>query len=245
MKLLLIEDDRSIALAIARALANTYAVDIADTGKTGLAKVQTGAYELIVLDLNLPDIPGKEVCEQIRKYSASLPLLVLTGDDKVLTKIKLLDAGADDYLTKPFSLGELKVRLRAIHRRVTQQKPKQHVLELGDLSLDSDRHTVERDGQPIRLRRKEFSLLECLMQNAGNVVTRDILSHHAWRENEDPWTNTIDVHIKYLRDKVDRPFDKQLIKTVHGLGYKLELPISTNLESVTDTAPMTPLISKL
>lgn len=228
MKLLLIEDDRDIALAISRALATSYSVTIAGTGETGIAKVRTGAYDLVVLDLNLPDISGHEVCANIRKYSSSLPILVLTGNDKVLTKIKLLDAGADDYLTKPFSLGELKVRLRAIHRRASRNNNQQRLLVFDDLILDSDRHSVERAGQPIKLRRKEFALLECLMQNSGQVVTRDILSNYAWRENEDPWTNTIDVHIKYLRDKVDRPFDKQLIKTVHGLGYKLEPPQNTN-----------------
>jgi len=227
IKLLLIEDDKDIALAIMRALATVYNVDVTSSGENGIAKARTGAYEIVVLDLNLPDMPGKEVCEQIRKYSASLPLLILTGDSKVLTKIKLLDAGADDYLTKPFSLGELKVRLRTIHRRVNARNPKQRLLRLDDLMLDSDKHYVERAGHLIKLRRKEFALLECLMQNAGNVVTREILSNYAWRENEDPWTNTIDVHIKYLRDKVDRPFPRPLIKTVHGLGYKMEMPGSS------------------
>jgi len=150
------------------------------------------------------------------------PILILSGETKVLSKVTLLDAGADDYLTKPFSLGELKARLRVLTRRSESSRPKQHQLKTADLTLDSDTHHVTRAGQLIKLRRKEFAMLECLMQHAGSVVTRDILTNYAWRENEDAWTNTIDVHIKYLRDKIDRPFTTPLIKTVHGFGYKLE-----------------------
>lgn len=221
MKLLLVEDNQNIASALSQALATTYTVDWAGTASFGLSKASQVAYDIIVLDLNLPDMQGLEVCRRLRRDNHTMPILILTAEVKPISKINLLDAGADDYLTKPFSLGELKARLRVLLRRTSKQ-PQTNQLAIEDLTLDTDTHTVTRAGKSIRLRRKEFFLLECLLQHAGSVVTREALSHYAWRENEDPWTNTIDVHIKYLRDKIDRPFAKPLIKTVHGLGYKLE-----------------------
>lgn len=224
MRLLLIEDDRGIAQALAHALATTYSIDVAGSGQEGLRQAERYGYGMIILDLNLPDMSGLTICQNLRQNGVTAPILILTGEAKVMSKINLLDAGADDYLTKPFSLGELKARLRVLARRAVSDKPPKQRLTAGDLVLDSVTHQVERGGRLIKLRRKEFALLECLLQHAGTVVTRDILSSHAWRENEDPWTNTIDVHIKYLRDKIDRPFARPLIKTVHGLGYKLEAP---------------------
>lgn len=223
MKLLLIEDSRDISLALSRALYADYDVDLASTGQNGLNKALTGNYGLIILDLNLPDIYGLEICQQLRKQNIKAPILILSGDIRVLSKISLLDSGADDYLTKPFSLGELKVRLRTIARRSDRSELKRNHIKIDDLELDSIEHSVHRAGQNIGLRRKEFALLECLMQNVGEVVSRDMLCSHAWSDTEDPWNNTVDVHIKYLRDKVDRPFANQMIKTVHGIGYKLEL----------------------
>jgi DNA-binding response OmpR family regulator len=224
MKLLFIDDDIHIADALIQALKTGYTVDRAETGSVGLLKAGAQRYDAIILDLNLPDVPGLKVCQHLRNDGYTGPILVLTGEVKVINKIALLDAGADDYLTKPFSLGELKARLRMLARRINQLPPDHSLMIVGELILNCQRHEVERDGQVIKLRRKEFALLECLMQNAGAIVTRDILSNHAWRDNEDPWANTIDVHIKYLRDKIDTPFEHQLIKTVHGLGYKLEAP---------------------
>ena len=222
MKLLLIEDNRDMALTLLDALSSDYSVDTAHDGVSALGNVHLNEYDLIILDLGLPDMSGLQVCERLRQRNCKAPIIVMTGDPRVLSKITLLDAGADDYITKPFSLGELKARLRVLRRRSAGSSFRQNRLDVGDLSLDSDKHSVERAGQQIRLRRKEFALLECLMQNAGRVVTRDALGSYAWREDEDPWANTIDVHIKYLRDKIDRPFDQPLIKTVHGLGYKVE-----------------------
>jgi len=224
MKLLLIEDETAIAEALIQALQTTYIVDRAKTGSIGLLKAGSMTYDAIILDLNLPDVPGLQVCQQLRNDGIESPILILTAEVKVISKIALLDAGADDYLTKPFSLGELKARLRMLLRRSQQPVQDTNILTVGEMTLNRIRHEVEREGQVIKLRRKEFALLECLMQNAGCIVTRDILSNHAWRDNQDPWANTIDVHIKYLRDKIDTPFDRQLIKTVHGLGYKLEAP---------------------
>ena len=222
MKLLLIEDSRDMALTLLDALGGDYQVEVAVCGSAALSLSLTHEYDLIILDLGLPDMPGLRVCELLRQQHCKAPIIIMTGDPRIISKITLLDAGADDYITKPFSLGELKARLRVLRRRSGGSPYKQNRLLVGDLALDSDKHSVERDGRLIRLRRKEFALLECLMQNAGYVVTRDVLGNHAWRDDEDPWANTIDVHIKYLRDKVDRPFAKPLIKTVHGLGYKLE-----------------------
>jgi DNA-binding response OmpR family regulator len=222
MKLLLVEDDNGIAQALDHALAANYQVDHVTHGAEGLEKALSKKYAIIVLDLNLPDMSGLAICQKIRAAEINTPILIVSGETKVMSKISLLDAGADDYLTKPFSLGELKARLRAMARRAATPSDNNHKLITDGLSLDVETRLVERDGQPIILRRKEFALLECLMQHAGSVVSRDTLAGYAWHVDESPWTNTVDVHIKYLRDKIDRPFKRPLIKTVHGLGYKLE-----------------------
>jgi two-component system OmpR family response regulator len=222
MRLLLIEDDPGISQALSHALATTYAIDIARTGADGLHKAELYVHDVIVLDLHLPDMSGLAICQALRQHGITTPILILSAEAKIMSKINLLDAGADDYLTKPFSLGELKARLRVLVRHAGASQQAKQWLKTDDLILDAAKHQVERAGQFIKLRRKEFALLECLMYHAGSVVTRDTLTSYAWDENAEPWTNTVDVHIKYLRDKIDRPFDRQLIKTVHGLGYKLE-----------------------
>lgn len=223
-KLLLIEDDRTISSALTEALANVYRIDVASTGKLGIYRGDGTDYAAILLDLNLPDLPGLAICQQLRERGAKAPILILTGEHNVLTKISLLDAGADDYLTKPFSLGELKARLRVLQRKTPSiaQPPLKHIV-VGELELDTATYRVWRSGRPIQLRRKEFTLLACLMERAGTVVSRQALIQYAWQGHDEPWTNTIDVHIKYLRDKIDRPFDYPLIKTVHGFGYQLEV----------------------
>jgi two-component system, OmpR family, response regulator len=220
-RLLLVDDDRSIARALALALRNSYTVDIMGTGAQVAVKADSGQYDILILDLNLPDVSGLSVCRQLRDRGVGIPILILSAESEILTKINLLDAGANDYLTKPFSLGELKARLRALARNVAAPKPQSRELRAGSLVLDRRTHTVIRSGKAISLRRKEFALLECLMEHAGSIVTRPTLLRHGWQGVEEPWTNTIDVHIKYLRDKLDRPFDKAVIQTVHGLGYRL------------------------
>jgi DNA-binding response OmpR family regulator len=219
-KLLLVDDDSSLAKALALALRDSYDVIIALNGTQALFKVDNEQYGAIILDLNLPDMAGLTVCQQFRDRGVSAPILILSGEDRVMTKINLLDAGANDYLTKPFSLGELKARLRALMRNAPERRPLPRKLKVDGLLLDRQMHTVTREGMSISLRRKEFALLECLMEHAGNVVTRTALIKHAW-------TNTIDVHIKYLRDKLDRPFEKPIIQTVHGLGYRLAVETKT------------------
>lgn len=222
MKLLLIEDSHDISTALSRALFTDYSVDLAFNGRDGINRTETDNYDAIVLDLNLPDINGLEVCAILRQRNIKSPILILTGEANILSKISLLDAGADDYLTKPFSLGELKVRLRALIRRSGKKELSNNRLVVDDLELDVTEHSVSRDGQIIELRRKEFALLECLMQNVGDVVSRENLCRYAWEANDDPWRGTIDVHIKYLRDKIDRPYDTRMIRTVHGYGYRME-----------------------
>jgi DNA-binding response OmpR family regulator len=222
MKLLIIEDDTGITAILRTALGKLYSVDIAPTGSAGIQKATANTYAAVVLDLNLPDINGLEVCKLLRNQGFSAPILVLSGETKIMNKVHLLDAGADDYLTKPFSIEELKARLRVLLRRRETPAAPAHKISIGQLTLDPSQRIVERDGRLISLRRKEFSLLECLMLHADSVVTREMLAQHAWKEESDIWTNTVDVHIKHLRDKVDRPFGPPLIKTVHGLGYKLD-----------------------
>lgn len=222
MRLLLIEDGRDMAAALKQVLAPNYTVVHAETGFDALKYIKQDSFDIVILDLSLPDIPGLKVCETFRSEGYTTPILVLTGDDSVLNKIRVLDAGADDYLTKPFSLGELKARLRVLVRRQHQLPLEVSCLTVGGLTLDKTKYQVERDGRAIKLRRKEFALLECLMRHADMVVTRSALGNYAWQGGDAPWTNTIDVHIKHLRDKVDRPFERPLIRTVHGVGYKLE-----------------------
>ncbi len=220
MRLLLIEDDRGIAGALQAALGSYYSIDVSHTGLGGINLAREQDYDCILLDLNLPDITGLRVCELLRNQGCQAPILILTAESQVLNKIKLLDAGADDYLTKPFSLGELKARMRVVERRSKNGKRSQTKITHGDVTLDTATHTAARSGLTISLRRKEFSILECLMLHPGEVVSRRKLGEYAWSELDSPWANTIDVHIKMLRDKIDRPFDTATIRTIHGIGYK-------------------------
>jgi two-component system OmpR family response regulator len=232
-KILLIEDDRSIASALAYALKSTYDVDGAGAGSLALYKLDTERYDLIVLNPELPDIPGIRICQQLRARGLRTPILILSDDTKTRTKISLLDAGANDYLTKPFSLGEFTARLRVLLRGARQQPvtlPYIKSLTAHGVVLDRESYQVSRDGITIGLRRKEFDILEYLLERAGQVVTREALSRHLWPDDEHRWTNTVTVHIKALRDKIDRPFTHSLIQTVHGRGYKLEAaPTTVNL----------------
>jgi DNA-binding response OmpR family regulator len=221
MKLLIVEDNDGIILSLYRALAAIYKVDTATTVQAALKKIEGSFYDCVILDLTLPDGSGLKVCEHLRAAGLTTPVLVISGIDQSQTKVILLDSGANDYMTKPFNIEELQARLRVLLRE-PKVEANHHRLTVGDLVLDRVRRQVQRDGQPIELRRKEFALLECLMQNNGLAVSRTTLGIYAWEDNYDFMTNTVDVHIKYLRDKVDRPFATSLIRTVHGLGYKID-----------------------
>jgi DNA-binding response OmpR family regulator len=220
MRILFIEDDKNIAATLTDALSWHFIVDNAYRGSEALELLFQNAYDLILLDYTLPDIEGPLLYKQIRAVDQSVKVLVLTGNDTPEDKVQMLDAGADDYVTKPYHLNELMARIRVILRR----GPAQHdstVLDFEDLEMDIAKRTVKRGEQDIKLRRKEFDLLEYMMRNKGRVVTRDMIFNHVW-ETPQGSTNVVDVHIKNLRDRVDKPFDQSLIQTVPGVGYKLD-----------------------
>ncbi len=221
MRILLIEDDRLTADTIAEKLRQQYAVDAVYTGKDGEVHANENEYDLLIIDYNLPDIDGVTVCRNLRRDDIRTPILILTGRTETHDKVNALDAGADDYLTKPFSFDELQARIRALMRRNTETLVP-HTLTIEDLNLDTNTSTVTRAGRKIHLRRKELQLLEYLMRNRGRTLTRDMIVEHIWDSTSDPLTNTVDVHIKYLRDRIDKSFSKKLIKTVYGLGYKID-----------------------
>ncbi len=221
MKLLLIEDSWLLIDSLKRHLSKRFVVDVAQTGKEGLRHIESGEHDLVILDLTLPDMGGLAVCRSIRSAKNSVPILILTGVKEYETRVELLNAGADDYVTKPFNIAELEARVRALLRRGSKAHSS-GLLQVGDLVLDPSRRQVTRGGKAIELRRKEFDILEYLVRNAGHAVTRPMILSHVWEAGKQGWNNTVDVHIKHLRDKVDRPFGAPLIKTAYGIGYLVE-----------------------
>lgn len=224
MRLLIIDDEPGIVVSLYNALGGTYIVESAMSGQAGLRKIlaNPSIYDTILLDLHLRDMSGLDVCERIRSHGITTPILVLSGEDAVDSKVTLLDSGANDYLTKPFKREELEARIRVLTREHHSRKRTPARISVDDLVLDTVTRQVTRAGNPIVLRHKEFTLLECLMQNAGKVVSREILAIHTWDENFSVVDNTVRVHMAQLRQKVDQPFKRPLIKTVHGFGYKID-----------------------
>jgi two-component system OmpR family response regulator len=220
MRVLVVEDEVKMAGLLRRALEEEgYAVDIASNGGDGLWLGTENAYDVVVLDLMLPDVDGFDVCRRLRKAGRWSPVLMLTARDAVSDRVAGLDAGADDYLTKPFSLAELLARLRALIRRGGVERPA--VLRAGDLTLDPTTHTVRRAGSDIELTAKEFALLEYLMRHVGEVLGRTRLIEHVWDFAYEGDSNVVDVYVRYLRNKIDRPFGRDSIETVRGSGYRL------------------------
>lgn len=219
MKILVIDDNVRLAERIVDRLGQDFNIDLAHNGEQGLALCHRLRYEVIILDINLPDMTGIEVCRQLREAGADTPILMLSGLQAVDTKVELLETGADDYLTKPFNTKELRARIEALRRRGSQHRP-ESIINCGDLTINIDKRTVTRNEQPIRLRRKEFDVLCYLAQNKGRTLTRQMIMNHAWPDTTTSWISTIDVHIKHLRDKVDRPFRTQYIQTIYGMGYR-------------------------
>jgi two-component system OmpR family response regulator len=220
MRVLVIEDTQKMANLLQRALGEEgYAVDVALTGVDGLWLASEFSFDAIVLDVMLPDIDGFEVCHQLRAADRWAPVLMLTARDDVSDRVRGLDEGADDYLIKPFALTELFARLRSLVRRAPRGRPP--ILEVGDLALDPADHSVRRAGQPLNLTKKEFALLHYFMQHPGEALTRSRLIEHVWDFAFDGDSNIVDVYIRYLRDKVDRPFRRASIETVRGVGYRL------------------------
>ncbi len=218
MRILLIEDDRKISAALSKGLkSESYAVDLAYDGIAGQQLAEINSYDIIILDIMLPKQDGWQTCANLRKGNIRTPILMLTALDDVTDKIKGLDSGADDYLAKPFHFGELLARMRALLRRGNEIKSA--VLEKFGLSLDLNTHTASREGKEIQLSAKEFALLELFMMNPNKILSRETISEHLWDMNFDPRSNVIEAFVKFLRQKVDKDFNKQLIQTVRGAGY--------------------------
>ena len=222
MRILIVEDERKIARALGRALKNEkYAVDISYDGTDAYAMAGMIDYDLLILDRMIPgDYNGLSLTKKLREEGKNVPILLLTALGATQDKTEGLDGGADDYLTKPFALDELLARVRALLRR--PQTSVETVLRVADLSLDLNTHEVLRNNQKIELTNKEFSLLEYLVRNAGRPVSKEQIIAHVWDYDADILPNNIEVYISYLREKVDKPFKDKLIKTVRGLGYKID-----------------------
>lgn len=221
MKILVIEDSARLAERIEHKLKDWFTIDVAKSGHEGLALIAKYKFDMVLLDLGLPDMHGLEVCQRLRRVLPNIPVLILTGVDDTLSKIDLLNNGADDYLTKPFNSQELRARINALLRR-RERLPSNQNITVDDLTIDPANRMVTRSGTSIYLRRKEFDILECLAKNIGRVVTRETLVHYAWSSTSNKWAGSVDVHIKHLRDKVDKPFDYPLIKTLYAIGYIME-----------------------
>ncbi|AYQ30926.1 response regulator transcription factor [Runella sp. SP2] len=220
MKILLVEDEYRLASFIRKGIsAEGYEVEVAYDGRMGLSLFRKNSYDIILLDVNLPHINGFELCQLIRADNESVPVLMLTALDSLADKADGFNAGADDYLAKPFEFQELLLRLRALTRR-SGTKPKQ-ILRLADLELNLDTKTVTRAGQRINLTTREYSLMEYLMLNKGKIISRVDISERVWSLDFDSSTNVIDVYISYLRKKIDKGFSTKLLHTIVGMGYVL------------------------
>jgi two-component system OmpR family response regulator len=221
MRVLVVEDQSKLAALLARGLREEgHAADVAGRGEEALWMAGAAPYDAIVLDLMLPGIDGLETCRRLRLLDIWTPVLMLTARDAVDDRVTGLDAGGDDYLTKPFSFDELLARLRALTRRVPAERP--IAVEVGDLRLDPASRRAWRGDSELALSAKEFALLELLMRRSGSVLTRDQLLEGAWDMAYERRSNIVDVYIRQLREKVDRPFGSESIETVRGVGYRLQ-----------------------
>jgi DNA-binding response OmpR family regulator len=221
MRILLVEDEPRMANVIAKGLReHSYAVDIADDGDAALYQTSINDYDLIVLDVLLPQRDGFEVCRELRSRGDATPILMLTARAAIDDRITGFDAGADDYLTKPFSFRELLARIRALLRRDTQLRP--DVFQIEDLIVDSASHRVSRGSQQIQLTAKEYALLEYLARHGGQLVSRAEIAAHVWDDSFDPFSNTIEVYMNRLRKKIDESHANKLLHTRRGEGYILE-----------------------
>jgi two-component system copper resistance phosphate regulon response regulator CusR len=220
MRFLVVEDEKRIADFLQRGLESAgYAVDVAGYGQTALDMVHGTDYDLIILDMMLPDMDGLQVLEKIRNRKVSPPVLILSARGTVDDRVKGLETGADDYLVKPFAFIELLARVRVLLRR---GQPGPEKLQVGDLQVDCARRRVTRGGEVIELAPKEYSILEYMMRNAGRPLSRTMIVEHVWDMDYDGLTNIVDVYIRHLRSKIDERYAVKLIHTVRGIGYKLE-----------------------
>jgi DNA-binding response OmpR family regulator len=220
MRLLLVEDERKLSELVARALrAERYAVDVAEDGERGWELAQSYDYDLVILDLMLPRLSGQDLLRRIRRHNHQVPLLVLTARDATEEKVANFEAGADDYLTKPFAFAELLMRVKALLRRGPVARAS--VLRVADLEVDRLTQQVRRAGRRIELTAKEYALLEYLAASPGRVFSRTMIIEHVWDQSFEGLTNIVDVYVRHLRAKVDDPFEQKLIRTVRGVGYGL------------------------
>ena len=220
MRILLIEDDEKVSKAVCRGLeAEHLAVDTVNDGLEGLDTARTLPYDLVILDLMLPGLSGTELLKRLRQVNTEIPVLVLTARDAVADKIANFEAGADDYLTKPFAFAELAVRVKALLRRGPVTRA--NVLRIADLEIDRLTHQVRRSGDSVKLTTKEYSLVEYLALNAGRVVSRSMIVEHVWDQSFEGLTNIVDVYVRQLRAKLDEPHSLRLIHTARGAGYYL------------------------
>jgi DNA-binding response OmpR family regulator len=221
MRVLIVEDEHNIAAYVKRGLEEQgYAVDAAYTGREALDWVEAVAFDLIVLDILLPEMDGLSVCRELRQRGVRTPILMLTARAAVDDRVAGLDAGADDYLVKPFAIRELLARLRALARRASDE-PKTTVLQVADLTLDTVTHRVHRGGKAIEFTAKEYAVLECLMREPERVLTRTMIAEHVWNYDVFNQSNVVDVYIRNLRRKIDDAATVKLIHTVRGAGYRL------------------------
>lgn len=221
MKILVVEDEKKVASFIKRGLKEQhYTVDVVHDGVNGLYFAENNSYDLIVLDLMLPGKDGLTICKELREKKITTPVLMLTAKDAIKDKITGLDAGADDYLTKPFDFGEFLARVRVLLRRKNDQSST--ILTIADLELDQVSHKVMRAGKEIELTSTEYSLLEYLMLHVNQVVTRTMITEHVWEDDFDHFSNVINVYINYLRKKIDADFPKKLIHSIRGTGYVMK-----------------------
>ena len=222
MRILIVEDDRKIANAVKKGLEQErFAVDVSYDGQDGLGQALTINYDLIILDRMLPEVDGIEICRAIRDKEIEIPILILTAKDKIADRVEGLNAGADDYLVKPFAFEELLARVRALLRR--PKNVNDNKLQVGDLLMNPEKFEIKRCNKKIELSSKEFALLEYMMRNPNRILTKNNIIEHVWDYDADILPNTVEVFIGYLRNKIDKPFKKQkpMIETVRGFGYRL------------------------
>ncbi len=222
MYLLLIEDDAQVAAVVERGLKEAgHRAEVVHDGMEGLARAEAGNHDLILLDILLPGMDGLEICKRLRAHGVRTPILMITARDAVSDRVRGLDAGADDYLVKPFAVEELLARVRALSRRAVDGMEGE-TLKVGDLTLDLATHEVRRASNVIELTAKEFSLLAYLMRHSGRVLTKDQIIDHVWGYDSEVVSNVVEIYIHYLRDKVDRGFPRPLLRTVRGVGYTIK-----------------------
>lgn len=220
MRVLIVEDEHKIAQSIKKGLEQeNYVVDVVFDGKTGLDFATSESYDILILDRMLPEVDGTEIAKKLRATHIHTPILMLTAKGEIADRVTGLDSGADDYLTKPFAFVELLARIRALTRRPA--KTTGITLRIADLSLDTLTYEVKRQGKTIQLSNKEFGLLEYLLRHKNTTVTKEQIINHVWSYDADVLPNSVEVYIKHLREKIDRPFAGSLIQTVRGFGYKI------------------------